>query len=299
MNEPKGKEFEYGGLCVNGFLMLFIDLVMIATGGWMVATFIEGNVALLIVGVLLVILGLGLISTGFLMLEPNQACVMIFFGKYKGTFAKPGYYWINPFMTKKKLSLRIDNLDIEPIKVNDREGNPVMIGMVLVWRLNDTYKAMFDVDGANGRMFIYQNFVKIQGNAALREVAGCYAYDNDGHSTEMTLRGGGREINELLESKINDRLRMAGIEVVEARINYLAYAPEIAAVMLRRQQAAAIIAAREKIVEGAVSTVTMALEHLSKEGVVDLDNNLRAKIIGNLLVVLCADESAQPVIPTE
>lgn len=196
------------------------------------------------------------------------------------------------------------NMDIEPIKVNDKIGNPVLIGMVLVWRIKDTYRAVFDIDsaslGATGTgvsSAALEKFVRIQSDAALREVTGHYAYDeSDGNSEELTLRDGGSEINELLERKINDRLAMAGMEVVEARLNYLAYAPEIAAVMLRRQQATAIISAREKIVEGAVSMVDMALKRIEADGVVKLDEEKKATMVSNLLVVLCADEPAQPVL---
>ena len=239
---------------------------------------------------------------------------MIFFGKYRGTLTATGFYWVNPFMTAKKVSLRLHNIDVEPIKVNDKVGNPVMIGMVMVWKVKDTYKAIFDVDapsmasvGPNGNVQLntanhkaaLEAFVRIQSDAALREVTGHFAYDNiDGMHDEITLRGGGEEINDLLEKKINERLAMAGIEVVEARINYLAYAPEIAAVMLRRQQAAAIISAREKIVEGAVSMVRMALKQLEDEQVVELDAERKAAMVSNMLVVLCADEPAQPVLNT-
>ncbi len=248
------------------------------------------------------------------MLEPNEARAMVFFGKYKGTFKETGFFYVNPFYAKKKLSLRARNLDVEPIKVNDKIGNPVLIGLVLVWRLKDTYKAMFEIDaqtmatggvsGANipgiavaNRMRAFEKFVMIQSDAALRQVAGQYAYDdNDVDSNELTLRGGGEEINIQLEKQLNERLEMAGMEVIEARLNYLAYAPEIAAVMLRRQQASAIIAAREKIVEGAVSMVKMALDRLKEEDIVDLDEEKKAAMVSNLLVVLCADEAAQPVV---
>lgn len=212
------------------------------------------------------------------------------------------------------LSLRARNLDVEPIKVNDKTGNPVLIGLVLVWRLKDTYRAMFEIDAQTmaagnlsatraialaGRMAAFENFVRIQSDAALREVAGKYPYDDsDGEIDGLTLRSGGEEINEQLENKLNERLAMAGIEVVEARLNYLAYAPEIAAVMLRRQQASAIISAREKIVEGAVSMVKMALHKLSVEEIVELDEEKKAAMVSNLLVVLCADEAAQPVVNT-
>ena len=223
-------------------------------------------------------------------------------------------------MLFRSLSLRARNLDVEPIKVNDKIGNPVLIGLVLVWRLKDTYKAMFEIDSQTmasagttssdgkavnmgnavaNRMNAFENFVKIQSDAALRQVAGQYAYDdNEGADGELTLRSGGEEINDQLEQKLNERLAMAGIEVLEARINYLAYAPEIAAVMLRRQQASAIISAREKIVEGAVSMVHMALDKLSKDEIVELDEEKKAAMVSNLLVVLCADEAAQPVVNT-
>lgn len=251
-------------------------------------------------------------------LEPNEARVMVFFGKYKGTFKETGFFWVNPFMNKKKLSLRARNLDVEPIKVNDKIGNPVLIGLVLVWKVKDTYKAMFEIDSqtmadtstanskevtvgstVGSRMNAFENFVRIQSDAALRQVAGQYAYDNnESEADELTLRSGGEEINDQLEQKLNERLAMACIEILEARINYLAYAPEIAAVMLRRQQATAIISAREKIVEGAVSMVKMALDKLSDEEIVELDEERKAAMVSNLLVVLCADEAAQPVVNT-
>ncbi len=251
-------------------------------------------------------------SFGFFAQQPNEARVMVFFGKYKGTFRQTGFFWVNPFMNRKRISLRLRNIDVEPIKVNDKSGNPVMIGMVLVWKVEDTYRAVFDVDSEPKSLYVTSNdisvnpgnlsgalsrFVGIQSDAALREVASRYAYDEtDSHDGEMTLRSGGEEINDLLEHKINERLAMAGITVVEARLNYLAYAPEIAAVMLRRQQAVAIITAREKIVEGAVSMVKMALDRLKEEEVVELDDERKATMVSNLLVVLCADEPAQPVV---
>lgn len=207
--------------------------------------------------------------------------------------------------------MRARNLDAEPIKVNDKKGNPIMIGVVLVWKVRNTYKAMFEIDAqtmaqvpttteqsVRNIMLAFENFVKIQCDAALRQVAGQYAYDNNENHEELTLRDSADEINEELEAKINERLAMAGIEVVEARINYLAYAPEIAAVMLRRQQADAIIAAREKIVEGAVGMVKMALDKLYAEQVVELDNDKRAAMVSNLMVVLCGDDTAQPVVNT-
>ena len=315
------KEFEFKGLTLNGFLMLFVVLIlpfiMVFCIYKSIVLFDQPGmnglaITLLILAIVLSIIEL-LSLCGFLKLEPNTARVTTWFGKYSGTFTKTGYYWINPFYSTTKVSLRARNLDAEPIKVNDKVGNPVMIGLVLVWKLQDTYKALFEVDsqtmasvegastGSNTKSLMHalENFVSVQSYAALRQVAGQYAYDdNDEDTHELTLRSGGDEINEQLEAKLNERLSMAGIEVVEARINYLAYAPEIAAVMLRRQQASAIITAREKIVEGAVSMVKMALDKLSTDGIVELDEDKKAAMVSNLLVVLCADESAQPVVNT-
>ena len=311
------KEFQFKGIVVNGFMMLLVNfLVFVLTfagiifsinlltsnqntaGGWMMVT----SIVLLIVNIIM--------WCGHMQLEPNEARVTTWFGKYSGTFSQTGFFWVNPLYTKKKVSLRARNLDAEPIKVNDKTGNPVMIGLGLVWKLKDTYKALFEVDtqtmaniagqvGTDTRsiMNALERFVRVQSDAALRQVAGQYAYDDeDNKSNELTLRGGGSEINEQLEEKLNERLALAGIEVVEARINYLAYAPEIAAVMLRRQQASAIITAREKIVEGAVSMVKMALDKLSSEEIVELDDDKKAAMVSNLLVVLCGDDSAQPVV---
>ena len=307
-------EYAFEGTTLNGFLMLFVNLLLtfgsIGIGIWMG---IEEVYSVLVMAIVLFIVSL-FIWGGFLELEPNEARVLLFFGKYKGTFTRTGFYWVNPFLTAKKLSLRARNLDAEPIKVNDKTGNPVMIGLMLVWKLKDTYKAMFEIDsqtiagdptkngqvvGTNvaGVMQAFENFVKIQSDAALREVAGKYAYDDDNDDKNaITLRDGGSEINQQLEQKLDERLSMAGIEVVEARINYLAYAPEIAAVMLRRQQASAIISAREKIVEGAVSMVKMALDKLAADSVVTLDDEKKAAMVSNLMVVLCGDDSAQPVV---
>lgn len=315
----ENKEFQFKGATLGGFPMLFANILLTLS-----------SIALIVMGILQesnevlmgVLIGIGvvlLVSTffiwgGFVMLEPGEARVMMFFGKYKGTFTKVGYSWVNPFINTKKLSLRARNLDAEPIKVNDKTGNPVMIGLVLVWKIKDTYKAMFEIDsqtmaqsgaaqqvGTNvsNVMRAFEKFVKTQSDAALRQVAGLYAYDNNGSGNkELTLRDGADEINKQLEEKLDERLSMAGIEVVEARINYLAYAPEIAAVMLRRQQADAIISAREKIVEGAVSMVKMALDKQSSEDIVELDDDKKAAMVSNLLVVLCGDDSAQPVVNT-
>lgn len=316
----------FKGFRMNGFLAVFLFLFVLA--GLAAWCFVTGCMApewgckaggrwFCALGAVLSALWI-ILNFGYVMLEPNEARVMVFFGRYKGTFRETGFFWVNPFMRAKKLSLRARNLDVKPIKVNDKIGNPVLIGLVLVWRLKDTYKAMFEIDaqtmadtfkvdaqrltGTDGladRMNALENFVKIQSDAALRQVAGQYAYDdNEATDGGLTLRSGSDEINEQLEQELNERLAMAGIEVLEARINYLAYAPEIAAVMLRRQQASSIISAREKIVEGAVSMVRMALDKLAKEKIVDLDEEKKAAMVGNLLVVLCADEAARPVLNT-
>lgn len=307
----ENKEFEFKGGSMNGFLMLFLVLAACAAMIYMFICSVGPNDTFVVTPffaglALLVAIIIG--CCGFSMQEPNEAKVLTFFGKYVGTFRKTGFYWVNPFMSVKKVSLRARNFNAEPIKVNDKAGNPVMIGLVVVWRLKDTYKAIFDIDtdvanantvgGASSlRMNKFEKFVAVQSDSALRQVAGMYAYDNDGNDIdEVTLRSGNEEVNEVLQAKLNERLEQSGLEVTEARINYLAYAPEIAAVMLRRQQAAAIITAREKIVEGAVSMVKMALDKLSEEEIVELDEEKKAAMVSNLLVVLCADEPAQPVI---
>lgn len=323
----QNKEFKYAGRIFNGFTMLAMVLIGIPALAICVAIGItalcgieEGDptIGVWVITAIVAVLVMGILSIGFFTQQPNQSRVMIFFGNYRGTFRGTGFYWVNPFMSRKKVSLRIRNMDIAPIKVNDKVGNPVMIGMVLVWKVKDTYRAVFDVDAGGmedvkvttkGDKTNFETvdtvakalnaFVSIQSDAALREVTGKYAYDEEGNKhDEITLRSSAHEINEQLEEKLNERLSMAGIEVVEARLNYLAYAPEIAAVMLRRQQASAIIAAREKIVEGAVSMVKMALDQLKIEQVVELDEERKATMVSNLLVVLCADEPAQPVLNT-
>ena len=307
------KEKEFGGLVINGFVALLLFLALTGVSVYFLVHFAQiGDVAG-IVGSIIATCFFMVCLFGLRMQEPNEAMAMLFFGKYQGTFKKTGFYWVNFLISSKRVSLRARNLNVDPIKVNDKTGNPIMIGQILVWKLKDTYKAMFEIDSqtmaanaqqvgvpVSGRMKAFESFVRVQSDAALREVAGMFAYDDndDTKSHELTLRSGGAEINDILLKKLNDRLEMSGLEVVEARINYLAYSPEIAAVMLRRQQAAAIISAREKIVEGAVSMVKMALDKLSAEEIVELDNEKKAAMVSNLLVVLCADESAQPVVNT-
>ncbi len=229
---------------------------------------------------------------GLMVINPNESKVLTFFGKYVGTVVDNGFFMVNPFMVKKTVSLRARNLNGDPIKVNDKMGNPIMIGVVLVWRVKDTFKACFAVDN-------YEKFVDVQSEAAVRSLAGSYPYDNlEDENADITLRSGGEEVNTLLEESLSERLNIAGIEIIEARISYLAYAPEIASAMLQRQQATAIVAARHKIVEGAVSMVEMALQQLSDKEIIDLDQDKRAAMVSNLMVVLTSDRAASPVINT-
>jgi regulator of protease activity HflC (stomatin/prohibitin superfamily) len=312
------KERNFKGLKLNGILMLILNILLllaiIAAFIWAINT---AQSAAVIISLVVLFICNCIAWAGFIQIEPNEAVVLIFFGKYSGTIKDNGFFWVNPFFAKKKMTLRARNMDAEPIKVNDKKGNPILIGQVLVWRVVDTYKASFDIDnttkttinttsiGATGlsklldSMKALESFTKVQSDAALRSVAGMFAYDNSENESEhLTLRSGGEEINDILEKQLNERLAIAGIEVVEARVNYLAYAPEIAAVMLRRQQAEAIISAREKIVDGAVGMVKHALEKLSQEKIIDLDDEKKAAMVSNLLVVLCSDEHAQPVLNT-
>ncbi|MCX6320515.1 MAG: SPFH domain-containing protein [Bacteroidia bacterium] len=230
------------------------------------------------------------LTKGFTVVNPNESCVMVLFGAYKGTIKENGFFWVNPFFIKRNISLRARNFDSDPIKVNDKIGNPIKIGFVLVWKVANTYQAAFEVDD-------YQHFVLVQSDAALRKLAGLYPYDNfEDHEAVVALRSGGEEVNQELEREIRERLTIAGIHVIEARINYIAYAEEIANAMLRRQQATAIVAARFKIVEGAVSMVQMALEQLSDKKIVDLDDERKAAMVSNLMVVLVSDKDASPVV---
>jgi regulator of protease activity HflC (stomatin/prohibitin superfamily) len=269
----------------NGYLMLFLSLILFF-GGF--ATIVAIKMPLFGLGILLSVL----MAPGFIMVQPNNSRVLLLFGKYVGTVKENGFYWVNPFYTKKKISLRASNFDSERLKVNDKLGNPIMISTILVWRVNDTYKAAFDVDN-------YENFVRVQTDAAVRKLASMYPYDNfadEGHTEDITLRSSVNEVSEALEKEIEERLATAGIEVLEARIGYLAYAQEIANAMLKRQQATAIVAARHKIVEGAVSMVEMALDELSKKQIIDLDEERKAAMVSNLMVILCSDKDATPVV---
>jgi regulator of protease activity HflC (stomatin/prohibitin superfamily) len=270
---------------ISGYLALFLAIVFFcgAIGGFILELAVPG-----------VILALLFIFTilGFTIVYPNGSCVMVLFGAYKGTIRDNGFFWVNPFFIKRRVSLRARNFNSEPIKVNDKIGNPIKIGLVLVWRVSETYKAVFDVDD-------FQHFVLVQSDAALRKLAGLYPYDNfEDHDAVIALRSGGEEVNSELEREIRERLEIAGIEVIEARINYIAYAEEIANAMLRRQQASAVVSARFKIVEGAVSMVEMALEQLSVKNIVELDEEKKAAMVSNLMVVLCGDKDATPVVNT-
>ena len=270
---------------LSGYLAVLAAVLLLS------GTFVAFYNEIIWLGVVTAILT-ALTLIGFTIVEPNGSCVMVLFGAYSGTIRDNGFYWVNPFYLKRKISLRARNFDSEPIKVNDKLGNPIKIGFVLVWRVAETYKAVFEVDD-------YQHFVLVQSDAALRKLAGLYPYDNlEDHDAVMTLRSGGEEVNDELEKEIRERLTIAGIEVIEARINYIAYAEEIANAMLRRQQATAVVSARFKIVEGAVSMVQMALEQLSDKKIVELDEERKAAMVSNLMVVLCSDKDTTPVVNT-
>ncbi len=276
-------EKQYKGL--SGYMFLFLELILLAI---IIFGFLRG----MILSSAILIPVFILIAIGFTVVDPNQSCVMVLFGAYKGTIKSNGFYWVNPFFVRKKISLRARNFDSETIKVNDKLGNPIMIGLVLVWRVQETFKAAFGVDE-------FEHFVVVQSEAALRKLAGLYPYDNiEDESAKVTLRDGTSEVNDELEREIIERLDIAGIEVIEARINHIAYAQEIAQAMLKRQQATAIVAARFKIVEGAVSMVEMALEQLSAKKIVELDDDKKATMVSNLMVVLCGDKDVTPVVNT-
>ena len=270
----------------SGYVFLFIAILLILGGVYGAFNISNWSVISIVLGVFLI--------PGFFLINPNTSKVLLLFGKYIGTVKDNGFFWANPFYRKKGISLRASNFDSERVKVNDKLGNPIMISTILVWKVEDTFKAAFDVDN-------YENFVRVQSDAAVRKLASLYPYDNfedDGKDEEITLRASVNEVSLALEKELSERLNMAGIKVLEARIGYLAYAQEIASAMLKRQQATAIVAARHKIVEGAVSMVEMALEDLSKKEIVELDEERKAAMVSNLMVVLCSDKDATPVINT-
>jgi len=290
----------------NGFVHLFLSIIMLiapfANFAYVAGWFIALTILVSVIGFIWM--------TGLFIVQPNQTKVLVFFGKYRGTVKQNGFFWRNPFYSKKKVSLRIRNLESDVIKVNDEQGNPILISAVVVWKVVDTYKAVFDIETAEvvdtksgvkkaNSEESYQHFIKIQGEAALRKIAHSYPYDNlDSEKEELTLRSGVDEINKSLADEIRERLNLVGIEILEARISNLSYAPEIAATMLQRQQAQAIIAARKKIVEGAVGMVEMALNQLSDQNVVEMDDDKKASLVSNLMVVLCSDTATSPVINT-
>ena len=267
---------------VSGYLVAIIIVILLALSLW-------GLISLDAPGFALVIVLTIALFPGFFFVNPNNSVVLLLFGEYKGTVKANGFFWVNPLFAKKTVSLRARNFDSDKIKVNDKVGNPIQIGVILVWRVKDTFRASFEVDN-------YETFVKLQTDSAVRRLTGLYPYDNFDNDAEVTLRSGHDEVNHSLEENLRTRLEMAGIEVIEARIGHLAYAPEIAGAMLRRQQATAVVAARFKIVEGAVSMVHMALEELAKQGVIELDEERKAAMVSNLMVVLCGDKDATPVV---
>jgi regulator of protease activity HflC (stomatin/prohibitin superfamily) len=305
---------------ITGWIPLFICIALLIAGPWLSILGLiglgqydsEGAVLTLVIGILLFTIGF-LFLFGFMAIAPNQARVLLLFGTYKGSALESGFYWVNPFFSKKKISLRIRNFETgsthtpetkdgqgkvlqkasrthgKPSKVNDRDGNPIDISAVVVWRVVNTAEALFEVDD-------FEDFVAVQSEAALRNMASRFPYDSEDH--EMSLRGSTAEICDQLQIDIQERLDKAGVNVIEARISHLAYSPEIAAAMLQRQQAQAVVAARTKIVEGAVGMVEMALDRLAKDNIVELDDERRAAMVSNLLVVLCSDRHTQPVVNT-
>lgn len=271
----------------NGYLMLFfIFLLFLLSLGGLIMLRSPWFFFLIVLSIFL--------GAGLILVNPNESRVLLLFGEYIGTVKKNGLFWVNPLYTKRKISLRAHNFDSERLKVNDKMGNPIMISTILVWRVRDTYKAAFEVDN-------FENFVVVQTDAAVRKLASLYPYDNfadEGLDEDITLRSSLNEVSIALEQEVQERLDIAGIEVLEARIGYLAYANEIAGAMLKRQQATAIVAARHKIVEGAVSMVEMALTQLSAKQIVNLDDERRAAMVSNLMVVLCSDKDTTPVVNT-
>ena len=303
---------------LSGWFPLLVTLVLLAAGPWvfirgLMHAALGGNIVMSMVGGLVLFTAGFIALFGFMAIAPNQARVLLLFGSYKGSALDSGFFWVNPFFSKKKISLRIRNFETgskhtpeqksaegkviqkatrtsgRPSKVNDRDGNPIEISAVVVWRVVNTAEAMFEVDD-------YEDFVAVQSESALRNLASRHPYDSEDH--ELSLRGSTAEISEQLRTDIQDRLDKAGVEVIEARISHLAYSPEIAAAMLQRQQAQAVVAARTKIVEGAVGMVQMALDHLAADNIVELDDERRAAMVSNLLVVLCSDRHTQPVVNT-
>jgi len=270
----------------SGYLTLIVFLLLLGATGFCMLNY------QIVIGFIIGILNFVLVLPGLVIVNPNESKVLILFGKYVGTVKQDGFFWVNPLTVKKKVSLKAFNLNGQQLKVNDKHGNPIEIAAVIVWRVHDTAKALFAVEN-------YLQYVNIQSEAAVRHLANSFAYDNmDDENEQITLSNGAEQVSLLLEKELNERLEPAGIEVLEARISHLAYSPEIAHTMLQRQQASAIISARRLIVEGAVGMVDMALQKLSEKNIVELDEERKAAMVSNLLVVLCGDKAVNPVVNT-
>jgi regulator of protease activity HflC (stomatin/prohibitin superfamily) len=290
---PQDPNREQRVSAVSGWLFLFVNLALVGLAIWLFVTGVRGvrtDGILPVLSAIVLFIVAFIMAGGFFTLQPNEAAVLILFGSYKGTVRDSGFFWTNPFNKRNRISLRARNLNGEKLKVNEKRGNPIEIAVVVVWRVRDTAQACFDVEN-------YDSYVRVQSESALRHVASSYAYD-DGEPNEVTLRSGGDVVAAALTVELQERLSRAGVEVQEARLTHLAYAPEIAQTMLRRQQAEAVIAARQKIVHGAVSMVEMALNELSAKKVVVLDEERKAAMVSNLLVVLCGESETKPVINT-
>jgi regulator of protease activity HflC (stomatin/prohibitin superfamily) len=282
---------EHARTGLNGYLMLAVGVAILGLGIFFLARGVQTEAPVFAIGLVVCVL-LGVLTlAGLFIVNPNDSRVLVLFGTYKGTVKANGFFWANPFLTKKKITLRARNLNGERIKVNDKAGNPIEIAAVVVWQVDDTYRASFEVDH-------YDDYVVVQSEAAVRHLAGAYPYDtfDDDEDERMTLRGGTEHVNAQLEKELTERFARAGVRVIEARISHLAYASEIAEAMLRRQQASAVVAARTQIVHGAVSMVEMALHDLAAKGVVNLDEERKAQMVSNLLVVLCSESHATPVV---
>jgi regulator of protease activity HflC (stomatin/prohibitin superfamily) len=278
----------------SGWLMVFVEILLFGLAIWLIVDAVkrgEHDPAFTgrMIGFVSTVLVWSIAMGGFFIVEPNGSKVLLLFGNYKGTVKNAGFHWTNPFMSKRSVSLRARTLNGERLKGNDLAGNPVEIAAIIVWQVNDTYEASFEVDD-------YEQYVALQSETAVRHNASAYPYDAEDDT--ISLRRNTEEVSEHLRIELNERLRRAGVEVLEARLSHLAYAPEIAGAMLRRQQAAAIIAARQKIVDGAVGMVEMALKRIEDEGVVKLDEERQAAMVSNLMVVLCSEHNVQPVVNT-
>jgi regulator of protease activity HflC (stomatin/prohibitin superfamily) len=284
------KEFDFPSLPGLGMLVLTLCIMCLSLYGIIYFVRSEEVNAAMVFALAVLLIGNFIAMGGLFSVAPNQSVVLTLFGEYKGSVRKPGLHWVNPFLAKQKVSLRVHNFETQHLKVNDHDGNPIEIGAVVVWKVFDAAEAVFEVES-------YENYVKVQCESALRNLATAFPYDahNEG---QMSLRGNSAEIIAQLKTEIEDRLGRAGVQVIESRISHLAYAPEIATAMLQRQQASAIVAARQKIVEGAVGMVEMALEMIGRKGIVELDAERKAAMVSNLLVVLCGERGTQPVVNT-